>query len=220
MPSPAARLRLLPPELEPLSRCVQPGRLVELSGHRDALVPGARTTAAVSVLAEVQREGETAAWIQPEGGPLFPPDLDQSGIDLDALLVVHVPRPGGDENALPFALCKAAELLLRSGAFGLLILDFCERAPPSGSEAWQGRLLGLCRQHDTRILLLTEKPTTADSLGPLVTLRLEPHRYREIPPRHWRGGPLFTLEHAVLKNKSGVPLSLAQGHTRGPWGLR
>jgi hypothetical protein len=225
MSTSAPRLQLLDPPLEPLPTCLEPGRLVELSGHHDATVPGARTTAAVSVLRAAQHEGETTAWIQPRGGPLFPPDLEQSGIDLDALLVVHVPRTGNtsaptDEDALPFRLCKAAELLLRSGAFGLLIVDFCERAPPRGSEAWQGRLLGLARQHASRVLLLTEKPTTADSLGALVGLRIEPRRYRETPPQHWRGGGLFTLEHAVLKNKSGASLRVAQDRVRGPWGLR
>jgi hypothetical protein len=109
---------------------------------------------------------------------------------------------------------------LRSGAFGLVVVDFCERAPPAGTEAWQGRLLGLCRQYEARVLLLTEKPTTADSLGTLVTLRVEPHRYRETPPQHWRGGGLFTVEHTVLKNKSGATLRVAQDRVRGPWGLR
>lgn len=228
MANSAPKLQLLEPTLEPLHACLEPGRLVELSGHHDANVPGARTTAAVSVLRAAQHEGETAAWIQPRGGPLFPPDLEQSGIDLDALLVVHVPRTiqgsgttANDEDALPFRLCKAAELLLRSGAFGIVVVDFCERAPPRSSEAWQGRLLGLARQHATRVLLLTEKPTTADSLGALVGLRIEPRRYRETPPQHWRGGGLFTLEHAVLKNKSGAPLGrVAQDRVRGPWGLR
>ena len=227
MAATASKLRLLETPLSPLSHAVPPGRLVELSGNRDGLVPGARTTTAVSVLRNVQHEGETAAWIQPKDGPLYPPDLEQSGIDLDALLVVHVPRAPSaaernarDENALPFRLCKAAELLLRSGAFGLVVVDFCERAPPPGTEAWQGRLLGLCRQHNSRVLFLTEKPTTADSLGALVGLRIEPRRYRETPPAHWRGGGLFTVEHAVLKNKSGASLSLAQDHVRGPWGLR
>ena len=50
----------------------------------------------------------------------------------------------------------------------MIVVDFCERAPPHGAEAWQGRLLGLARQHASRVLLLTEKPTTADSLGALV----------------------------------------------------
>jgi hypothetical protein len=224
--STAPKLRLLEPQLESLAQCVAPGRLVEMSGHHDSTVPGARTTAAVSVLRAAQHEGETAAWIQPRGGALYPHDLELYGIDLDALLVVHVPRTnsvaerGTEENALPFRLCKAAELLLRSGAFGLVIVDLTERAPPSGSEAWQGRLLGLCRQHDARVLLLTEKPTTADSLGALVGLRIEPRRYRETPPHNWRGGGLFTLEHAVLKNKSGASLRVAQDRVRGPWGLR
>lgn len=68
--------------------------------------------------------------------------------------------------------------------------------------------------------MLTEKPNHADSLGTLVSLRFEPRRYRESSPPHWQSGSQFTLEHAVLKNKSGAPLEVAHDHVRGPWGLR
>ena len=104
-------------------------------------------------------------------------------------------------------------MLLRSGAFGLVVVDFCQDAPPPGHEAWQGRLLGLARQHESTVVLLTEKPTSADSLGTLIGLRIEPRRHREAPGR-------FRIEHEVVKNKSGAPLQVAPDHVRGPWGLR
>lgn len=204
-----AALRLFEPVLEPLVRQLPAGRLVEISGSSDT--PCARTSTAVSLLRQAQAEGETTAWIQPRRGALFPPDLRESGIDLDALLVVHVPREHASNGAL--GMCKAAELLLRSGAFGLLVLDLTEGAPPPGSEAWQGRLLGLARQHHSRVVLLTEKPAHADSLGTLVGLRIEPQRLRDAPG-------CFGVEHHLLKNKSGGPLDVARDRYRGPWGIR
>src|SRR5688572_30810068 len=74
-------------------------RVIELSGH----VMSARTTAAVALVIQAQARGEPVAWIQPEGGSLFPPDLAASGVDLDALIVVHVPPHGvtREGHALP-----------------------------------------------------------------------------------------------------------------------
>ena len=142
-------------------------------------------------------------WVQPVGGPLYPPDLHAAGVDLDALAVVHVPAEEGSA-----ALGKAAELLLRSGAFGLVVVDL--GSIPHGSRtAWQGRLLGLARQHESRVVLLTDKPSHADSLGTLVGLRVEPRRTRG-------SDGSFLVEHQVLKNKSGAPVTPAMARFVGP----
>lgn len=190
-------------EATPLAALCTPGRLVELSAPIQG--PGARTSTAVALLRKVQREGETTAWIQPEDGPLYPPDLHEAGVDLEALVVVHIPVAEGSAG-----LGRAAELLLRSEAFGLVVVDL--GALPSRT-AWHGRLLGLARQHESRVLLLTDKPSHADSLGPLVGLRVEPRR-----APHVGGG--FNVEHHVLKNKSGAPLTPAVDRFVGPPGLR
>jgi hypothetical protein len=63
------------------------------------------------------------------------------------------------------------------------------------------------------VLLLTEKPSHADSLGPLVGLRVEPRRTR-------RADGSFLIEHHVLKNKSGAPVSPAAELFLGTAGLR
>jgi hypothetical protein len=200
-------------EATPLHELVAPGRLVELSAPLRGA--GARTSTAVALLRRAQREGETTAWIQPAGGLLYPPDLHDGGIDLDALVVVHVPVAEGATG-----LGKAAELLLRSGAFGLVVVDLGALAaapttnPTAASKtAWQGRLLGLARQHEVRVLLLTDKPTHADSLGPLIGLRVEPRRARQADGS-------FCIEHHVLKNKSGAPVTPAIDRFVGTPGLR
>jgi recombination protein RecA len=150
--------------------------------------------------------------VQPAAGALFPPDLADSGIDLDALLVVNVPARAG-----AFGAVKAAELLLRSGGFGCVVLDV--REPMGGvarglerDSAWQGRLLGVAREHDSRVLLLSDGSSHTGSLGPLVSVCLEPHRRRV-----QRG--VFAVEHRVRKDKSGVLAALADDRRRGPHGL-
>lgn len=201
MPAPA--LRLLESVLEPLAARLQPGRIVELSGSSEG---HARTSTAVSILRHVQHAGETAAWIQPQHGALFPPDLHEAGVDLDALVVVHVASGAT-------GMCKTAELLLRSGAFGLVVVDLVDTplTAPAAS-AWLGRMLGLARQHDSHVVLLTDKPTHADSLGTLVGLRIASQRHRDP-----QGG--FVVEHQVIKNKSGAPFDVARDRYRGPDGL-
>lgn len=197
---PARALAALPaPGLEPFP----PGKLVELSGERAV----ACVSAAVGAVRLAQEEEEPVAWIQPAGGSLYPPDLADCGVDLAALPVVHVPRAAGEYGPL-----KAAELLLRSGAFGLVVLDLRD-VRLRRDAAWQGRLLALAREHRTRVVLLGAPAGASRSLGPLVGIRIE--------PRLLRVGPgLFVVEHHLVKNKQGLALEGTAEHRRGPWGLR
>ncbi|GAB5546758.1 MAG: hypothetical protein RLO52_40735 [Sandaracinaceae bacterium] len=161
------------------------GRVIELAGGPDA----GRTSAAVQIVIESQREGDPVAWIQPRGGALYPPDLAAAGVDLDALLVVHVPEDAGRAGA-----AKAAELVLRTGAFGAVVVDASDARVPRG-EAWLGRLASLSREHDCRTVLLGPEEASG-SLGPLVSMRLRARR------RRVRFGQ-YRMELEVLKDKSG-----------------
>lgn len=185
----------------PLALQLPRGRLVEFMDGPQ-LTP---LTSAVSCLRYAQQQGEPSAWVQFERGPLFPPDLADSGIDLDALIVIQVPEHMGQ-----FGLCKAAEFLLRSGGFGMVIVDLT-RCRPSHDTAWQGRLLGLAREHDSWLLLLSP-PRQEGSLGPLISLCIETERTRTAPG-------LFQLTPHVRKDKSGLLQALAPEQRRGPWGL-
>lgn len=208
-----------------------PGRLIEVSGGAGA----ARITTAVALVRRAQLEGETTAWIQPVGGPLFPPDLADSGVDLDALIVIHIPAERGSAG-----IARAAELLLRSGGYGLCVLDLSAReaserrgrapeGPPPSTPAhqdmptkpcprglhggaWQARLAGLARAHGSRVVLLTRGSERRDSLGPMIGLRLQPRRER-------RGPGLFAVRPDVLKHKGGPLPTPACELRRGPWGL-
>lgn len=208
-----------PSEPVTLGRLAAPGRLIEISGG----AASARLTTAVSLVRQAQLEGETTVWIQPVLGPLFPPDLAESGVDLDALIVIHVPEDRG-----PAGIARAAELLLRSGGYGLCVLDLSAPRPPSApasedmpakpcppglrGSAWQARLAGLARAHGSRVVLLTRSGERRDSLGPMVGVRLAPRRER-------RGPGVFAVRPDVLKHKGGPPVAPPPELRRGPWGL-
>lgn len=178
------------------------GRVIELTGGPGA----AATSAAVQILLASQREGDPVAWIQPRGGWLYPPDLAAAGIDLACLLVVHVPIEAGSAG-----LPKAAEFVLRTGAFGAVAIDLTSVRPPRG-DAWLGRLASLAREHDSRCVLLGPSDAST-SLGPLVSLRLRPRRRRIRPGR-------YRVETEVLKDKSGcLPVLEAPEAWRGPEGM-
>lgn len=177
------------------------GRLTELSGRRAS----SRYTAAVSMVLTTQVEGEPVAWLQMQDGGLYPPDLVASGIDFDALVVVRVPGSYGTVGLL-----KSAELLLRSGAWGLVVVDLTDGVIPG--VAWQSRFLALAREHQSRVVLLTEKSKHHGSLGPLIGLQLE--------VTHQRLGPQgYQLQTLIQKNKVGLNPSIAPEQRRVPWGM-
>jgi recombination protein RecA len=145
------------------------GRLVELSARGAT----ATLTAAIEIVVEAQTQAEPVAWIAPAAGTFYPPDVADSGVDLAALVVVRV------RDAI--AAARVAERLLRSGAFGLVVLDLCA---PSGSSldlatSIQGRLVTLAQTHDAAIICLTDKTSETASLGSLVSLRAEALRLRD-----------------------------------------
>ena len=87
------------------------GRLGEISAAHN----GAALTMAFRLVLEAQQRGEPVAWIAVERGVFYPPDVAATGIDLSALAVIQAGA------ILPAA--KAADHLLRSGGFGLVVLD-------------------------------------------------------------------------------------------------
>src|SRR6478735_5601208 len=92
------------------------GRLVELSARGAT----ATLTAAIEIVAEAQEQSEPVAWIALASSTFYPPDVAESGIDLAALVVIRAPDAT--------ACARAAERCLRSGAFGLVIMDLSDNA--------------------------------------------------------------------------------------------
>jgi recombination protein RecA len=160
------------------------GRLTELSGVGAV----ASLTAVTALVLEAQGRGEPCAWIVQPGSSFFPPDLADSGVDLDALVVVRV------RDAI--TLARAADTLLRSGSFGLVILEL----GPDGelATATQGRLLGLAQHHDAALIAITARSRNAASLGSIVSLRAEAVRERV-------SGGGFRVTMRALKDKRRGP---------------
>ena len=100
---------------------------------------------------------------------------------------------------------------MRSGAFGLMVVDLGERAAlPLRA---QTRLVGLAKKHDTALLCITKKDDDRPSLGSLVSCRAEAARTKRL-------GERYRCEVRILKDKRRGP---GWSHTevcRGPAGLR
>lgn len=169
----------------PLWQLFAPGQLIELSGR----APG-KLSAVVRLIARAQAEQEPVAWIGlREAACFYPPDFAHAGVDLEALAVVRLPDSAGSHGVV-----RAAEVLLRSGAFGLVIIDLAHGVP-KGELSWQARLSGLLRRHESRAVVMTESTREQPSLGPLVSMRIEP-RWREV-------GRRVVIEQTLLKSKLG-----------------
>jgi len=161
------------------------GRYVELAARG----PAARLTQAGALLLEAQLAGEPAAWLTSTASSFHPPDLAHNGVDLAALLVVRVPSAD--------AMLKAAETLLRSGAFGLVVVDL-DGADDRGdaSLATQTRLVGLAQHHGTLLLCIT--PSDADVPHSLASLRV-------VASLHSRGERRFGCRLEAVKDKRASP---------------
>ena len=177
----------------PLWRLFQAGQLLELSGR----APG-KLSAVVQLIVRAQAEQEPVAWVAPRDAACFyPPDFERAGVDLAALTVV---RLSVADDAGSHGLVRAAEVLLRSGAFGLVVIDLAQGIP-RGELSWQARLSGLLRRHNARAVVLTESRAKEPSLGPLVSLRVEA-RFRA-------GERRVLLEQSLLKCKLGMNVAIS-----------
>lgn len=209
MNSPLQRLGIHPAPISKLpipmerTRELPRGRLIELVSE---LGPSSGSSLAAFTLREAQQEGGLAAWIESEEGALFPPDLARSGIDLDSLLIVRTPASGG-----VIAIAKAAEILLRTGAFSALTLDFASLKRPRG-EAFLARLAALAREHHAHVLIL-RSAYDEFSLGTSIALRLDARRSRIARGR-------FRVELHSLKNKLGEPPPRLVRSFSAPEGIR
>jgi recombination protein RecA len=171
------------------------GRLVQLAGH-------AVMTLAVELVADAQRSGEPVAWVS-VGSEFYPPDAAAGGVDLSSLVVVRV------QDAL--AAARAADRLVRSGGFGLVVLDLTTDGDVP--LAVQSRLVGLAQRHEAAVVCLTSAPPTGPSLSPLVSLRAHVHRERTSPG-------VFTCTLQPLRDKRRGTGWVFRKSYGGPAGLR
>ncbi len=166
------------------SRTQLAGRLCEIS----SVAGGALLTAAFRLVLDAQFEGEPVAWISTSSDTFFAPDVVKNGVDLNALVVIRVPEVQ--------TVARAADHLLKSGAFGLIVMDL--NSSPSIPIPMQMRLAQQARIHETAILCLTSKMRESASLGPMISLRGQiTCRYLEVDH--------FQYEIEILKDKLHGP---------------
>lgn len=99
---------------------------------------------------------------------------------------------------------------MRSGAFGLVVLDL-SAGIPRGELGWQSKLHGLLRMHEARLVVLSSSEAGAPSLGPSVSLRIEPV-CRRVSADRW------VIEHRVLKSKLGGDVRISPDVRAAPEG--
>jgi recombination protein RecA len=138
------------------------GRFSEITGASAS----ASLTLVFRLLLEVQQQGEPAAWITSRKSTFYPPDAAIAGIDIMAVAVIRCPDI--------IAAARSAEHLLRSGSFGIIIIDL--GANVNLMQHAQSRLAGQARKHNTALICLTEKEVSEPSLGSLVSLRVHTER--------------------------------------------
>lgn len=179
------------------------GRLGELSSANGA----ASTTYAFALVRAYHQSGEPVAWVTDRESAFFGPDVAHNGVDLEALPVVRV----GDLQTA----ARAADRLLRSGGFGLVVLDVTEMAGPGASpdRPLQKRLVRHAEAHEATVLFMTDKDPEAPSIGALSSFRVQSERTRG-------GGDRFTCRLEALADKRHGPGWDHEEEYRGPPGLR
>jgi recombination protein RecA len=167
-------------------------------------------TVALRLVEEAQRAHDVAAWVTAGPSAFYPPDVEDWGIDLGSLPIVFAPGVQ--------AAARAADRLLRSGGFGLVIVDLIDpaRAHAHGVDVpmpLMSRLVKLSQRHASSVVFLTRKRTSSPSLGSLIALRGEATRV-------WAGDNRFVVRVEVIKDKRNGPGWRHEEVFRGPDGLR
>ena len=104
------------------------GRLVEISSSGAS----ASLTIVFGLVREAQKRREPVGWVTSMESVFYPFDAVHGGIDLAALAVIRVLHTA--------SIPRAGEKLLRSGGFGLVVLDLGTADVPM---PLQSRLIGL-----------------------------------------------------------------------------
>jgi recombination protein RecA len=173
------------------------GRFVEISSSAGS----ASLSLAFSLIRETQEQGEPVGWVTGAESAFYPPDAALGGIDLAALVVIRVRARE--------SIARAGEKILRSGGFGLIVLDLGVAAIPM---PLQSRLTGLAHHHHTALICLTEKEPRTFSLSSLVSLRAHTKKKRTFENR-------FVCALRVLKDKRRGPTWKYEDLYFGPAGL-
>jgi len=133
------RSTVVPPVLWSLPEIA--GRFVEISGSNATTA----LTITFGLVLDAQKHGDPVGWTTSTASSFYPPDVAELGIDLASLVVVRITKPD--------AIARAGEKLIRSGGFGLVVLDLGAAEIPM---PLQTRLTGLAHHHHAALICITE----------------------------------------------------------------
>jgi recombination protein RecA len=201
------------------------GRVVEIYGHEAT----GKTTLTLHLVAEIQKRGEIAAFIDAEHS-LDPEYARRIGVDLDNLLIS---QPSSGEEAL-----QIAEKLAKSGAVSLIIIDSVSALTPQAEidgdmdeqqMGLQARLLGkalrkltsIVAKSNTTIIFLNqirlkigsffgnpETTTGGLALKFFSSVRIELKKIAQVKSGTDVIGS--RIKAKVIKNKAGTPFGIAE----------
>ncbi len=92
-----------------------------LLGRLSLITGDGSTSAAAQLIATAQHHNEPCVWITRQGYEPYIPDLEATGIAIDALVTIRL-------STLQ-QIARVADLLARSGGIGMMIIDGHEDAP-------------------------------------------------------------------------------------------
>ena len=162
-------------------------------------------TLALDLVAQTQRAGEPVAWLGGKNSLFYPPDAARWRLDWSALALIRLETAD--------LLLKSADKLLRSGAFGLVVLDFVGLATGDLFDGLLGRLLRLAETHESAVLFLTQRAENTPSISSLISLRAH------LQWRHLQDDRL-QANLTIIKDKRRGPGRRFQEVYDGPMGLR
>jgi hypothetical protein len=154
------------PKLDQVCRGGLPrGRVSEV-----VITAGGGATVLYALLAAATHRGEVAALVDPEDG-FVAASAAHAGVDLERLLWV---RPRGWKAAL-----RAAEVILETGGFGLLVVDLWVRPTPMadiGAGAWK-RLSKCARGTRTVVVVLSDRRAVLTGSSLALEVQADPARW-------------------------------------------
>src|SRR5450631_4239452 len=162
-----------------------------------ATLEGTLSSGRMAIAARLLAVGTSAGLAAVVGNSVFPPALTAAGVRLERLLIVSASEPVG--------AARAANILLRSGAFTVVVIPALPSGRGTGSATWT-RLASLA--HRANAVLIAVGLEASSELRYFASVRLETaiERVRwNGPPGHFGTLAGYDVRATVRKHKRAVP---------------
>ncbi len=194
--------------LEPSSSDAKPlelsrfqGQISELSAERGQ----AYINLVFDLIVEAQSRREPVAWIGDRPSIFYGPDARHRTIDWQAVALISL--VSARDRA------RAADQLLRSGAFGLVIIDLAGATAPHIGDPLMHRLAQWSRRHTTATLFINDVTAESKALSPLLQRRVCA-RWSDVDAER------LIATYTITKDKRQAPGAQIEEVYHGPMGLR